>query len=171
MGVVLATQNPMDLDYRALSNAGVWCVSLPVPDRTRPYRSPRRPIVRRLHDVLPEFQPSVLDDDVARREPVVARWCPCIRAPGQIGTGRPLLPLHAYSQRLTARSRASCSFRGSDQGSNRGISLLLPMAVANAEDGCAIPQAVQEFLGIQQLHAPPLLVGVEVEVDRIPEAP
>jgi hypothetical protein len=26
VGVVLATQNPMDLDYRALSNAGVWCV-------------------------------------------------------------------------------------------------------------------------------------------------
>jgi hypothetical protein len=26
LGVLLATQNPMDLDYRALSNAGVWCV-------------------------------------------------------------------------------------------------------------------------------------------------
>jgi hypothetical protein len=26
LGVVVATQNPMDLDYRALSNAGVWCV-------------------------------------------------------------------------------------------------------------------------------------------------
>ncbi len=26
VGVVLATQNPMDLDYRALSNAGIWCV-------------------------------------------------------------------------------------------------------------------------------------------------
>ena len=26
VGVVLATQNPMDLDYRALSNAGVWCI-------------------------------------------------------------------------------------------------------------------------------------------------
>jgi Helicase HerA, central domain len=26
VGVVIATQNPMDLDYRALSNAGVWCV-------------------------------------------------------------------------------------------------------------------------------------------------
>jgi len=24
--VVVATQNPMDLDYRALSNAGLWCV-------------------------------------------------------------------------------------------------------------------------------------------------
>ncbi len=89
----------------------------------------------------------------------------------QIGKRRPLLPLQAYSQRLTAKSLASCSFRGSDQGSNRGMAFLLPMAVADAEDGCAIPQAVQEFLGIQQLHAPPLLVGVEVEVDRIPEAP
>ncbi|MFO0613179.1 MAG: helicase HerA-like domain-containing protein [Polyangiaceae bacterium] len=26
VGVVIATQNPMDLDYRALSNAGVWCL-------------------------------------------------------------------------------------------------------------------------------------------------
>ena len=25
VGVVIATQNPMDLDYRALSNAGIWC--------------------------------------------------------------------------------------------------------------------------------------------------
>ena len=26
VGVLVATQNPMDVDYRALSNAGVWCV-------------------------------------------------------------------------------------------------------------------------------------------------
>ena len=26
VGVIVATQNPMDLDYRALGNAGVWCV-------------------------------------------------------------------------------------------------------------------------------------------------
>jgi hypothetical protein len=26
VGIVIATQNPMDLDYRALSNAGTWCV-------------------------------------------------------------------------------------------------------------------------------------------------
>ena len=26
VGVLLATQNPMDLDYRALGNAGIWCV-------------------------------------------------------------------------------------------------------------------------------------------------
>jgi hypothetical protein len=26
VGVVVATQNPMDLDYRALGNAGVWCI-------------------------------------------------------------------------------------------------------------------------------------------------
>lgn len=33
VGVVVATQNPMDLDYRALSNAGVWCLgdSKPTP--------------------------------------------------------------------------------------------------------------------------------------------
>jgi len=26
VGVVIATQNPMDIDYRALGNAGLWCV-------------------------------------------------------------------------------------------------------------------------------------------------
>ncbi|HEY4102315.1 MAG TPA: hypothetical protein VGM44_00425 [Polyangiaceae bacterium] len=26
VGVIVTTQNPMDLDYRALSNAGVWCI-------------------------------------------------------------------------------------------------------------------------------------------------
>jgi hypothetical protein len=26
VGVVVATQNPMDVDYRALGNAGVWCI-------------------------------------------------------------------------------------------------------------------------------------------------
>jgi DNA helicase HerA-like ATPase len=26
VGVVVATQIPMDLDYRALSNAGLWCI-------------------------------------------------------------------------------------------------------------------------------------------------
>ena len=26
LGVVLSTQNPVDLDYKALSNAGVWCI-------------------------------------------------------------------------------------------------------------------------------------------------
>ena len=26
VGVVVATQNPMDLDYRALSNAGLWFI-------------------------------------------------------------------------------------------------------------------------------------------------
>jgi DNA helicase HerA-like ATPase len=26
VGILVATQNPMDLDYRALSNAGLWCI-------------------------------------------------------------------------------------------------------------------------------------------------
>jgi hypothetical protein len=26
VGIVVATQNPMDLDYRTLGNAGVWCL-------------------------------------------------------------------------------------------------------------------------------------------------
>lgn len=35
LGVVIATQNPMDLDYRALSNAGVWCVGRLATDADR----------------------------------------------------------------------------------------------------------------------------------------
>jgi hypothetical protein len=34
VGVVIATQNPMDLDYRALSNAGMWFVGACRPTRT-----------------------------------------------------------------------------------------------------------------------------------------
>ncbi|MEN9579056.1 MAG: hypothetical protein RJA70_2065 [Pseudomonadota bacterium] len=26
LGVIVATQNPMDMDYRVLSNAGLWCI-------------------------------------------------------------------------------------------------------------------------------------------------
>jgi hypothetical protein len=35
LGVVVATQNPMDLDYRALSNAGLWCVGRLATDADR----------------------------------------------------------------------------------------------------------------------------------------
>ena len=42
VGVVVATQNPMDLDYRALSNAGLWCVGRLQTDADRPRDPPRR---------------------------------------------------------------------------------------------------------------------------------
>src|SRR5512133_3808273 len=35
VGVVIATQNPMDLDYRALSNAGLWCIGRLATDADR----------------------------------------------------------------------------------------------------------------------------------------
>ncbi|MFO0559991.1 MAG: helicase HerA-like domain-containing protein [Polyangiales bacterium] len=35
VGVVLATQNPMDVDYRALSNAGLWCIGRLMTDADR----------------------------------------------------------------------------------------------------------------------------------------
>jgi hypothetical protein len=35
VGMVLATQNPMDLDYRALGNAGTWCVGRLLTDADR----------------------------------------------------------------------------------------------------------------------------------------
>jgi DNA helicase HerA-like ATPase len=42
VGVVVATQNPMDLDYRALSNAGLWCIGRlqTDADRARVMRGP-----------------------------------------------------------------------------------------------------------------------------------
>lgn len=38
VGVVVATQNPMDLDYRALSNAGLWFLGRLQTDADRPVR-------------------------------------------------------------------------------------------------------------------------------------
>jgi len=35
VGCVLATQNPMDLDYRALGNAGLWCLGRLTTDADR----------------------------------------------------------------------------------------------------------------------------------------
>ncbi len=35
VGMVLATQNPMDVDYRALSNAGLWCIGRLLTDADR----------------------------------------------------------------------------------------------------------------------------------------
>ncbi|MBL8680192.1 MAG: DUF853 family protein [Myxococcales bacterium] len=35
VGIVLATQNPMDVDYRALSNAGLWCIGRLLTDADR----------------------------------------------------------------------------------------------------------------------------------------
>lgn len=35
VGLVLATQNPMDIDYRALSNAGLWCIGRLLTDADR----------------------------------------------------------------------------------------------------------------------------------------
>ncbi|MGE5785761.1 MAG: hypothetical protein ACM3ZE_14285 [Myxococcales bacterium] len=41
VGVVVATQNPMDLDYRALGNAGLWCIGRPRARRPRISRNRR----------------------------------------------------------------------------------------------------------------------------------
>ena len=35
VGMILATQNPMDVDYRALSNAGLWCIGRLLTDADR----------------------------------------------------------------------------------------------------------------------------------------
>ena len=40
--VVVATQNPMDLDYRALPNAGLWCIGRLPADRRRSREVSRR---------------------------------------------------------------------------------------------------------------------------------
>ena len=37
--MVLSTQNPVDVDYKALSNAGTWAVGSPEPGRNPAYCS------------------------------------------------------------------------------------------------------------------------------------
>jgi len=62
VGVVVATQNPMDLDYRALSNAGLWCLGRLQTDADR----------ERVLDGLSSEMPSMdLDRTVQRLAP---RW-------------------------------------------------------------------------------------------------
>ena len=64
VGVIVATQNPMDLDYRALSNAGVWCLGRLQTDADR----------ARVLDGLEGAEPSSreeLDQTVKRLGP---RW-------------------------------------------------------------------------------------------------
>ena len=62
VGVVVATQNPMDLDYRALSNAGLWCLGRLQTDADR----------GRVLDGLSSEMPSMdLDRTVQRLAP---RW-------------------------------------------------------------------------------------------------
>ncbi len=52
VGVVVATQNPMDLDYRTLSNAGLWCLGRlqTDADRARVLDGPRHDAERRGRD-------------------------------------------------------------------------------------------------------------------------
>jgi hypothetical protein len=65
VGVVVATQNPMDLDYRALSNAGLWCVGRLQTDADRARvvdglslaGGPRLPERRALADTLKRLAP------------------------------------------------------------------------------------------------------------------
>ena len=83
-GVVLATQNPVDLDYKALSNAGVWAVGrLQTPqDRDRLLKGLGRPD---LHDVVEALDKrQFLIHDAAEDQPSVvsSRWAMCyLRGP------------------------------------------------------------------------------------------
>jgi hypothetical protein len=68
VGVVIATQNPMDLDYRALGNAGVWCVGRLQTD------ADRARVVEGLcvaSDASHQLSASELDDVIKRLGP---RW-------------------------------------------------------------------------------------------------
>jgi hypothetical protein len=84
LGVVLATQNPVDLDYKALSNAGVWAIGrLQTPqDRDRLLKGLGRP---ELHDVVEALDKrQFLIHDAAEDQPSViqSRWAMCyLRGP------------------------------------------------------------------------------------------
>ena len=80
VGVVLASQNPVDLDYRGLANCGCWWVGH-APDGARPraaLRGPRRGRGKgRLDALLDKTRKRVfLLHDVHRKEPalVETRW-------------------------------------------------------------------------------------------------
>ncbi len=64
VGVIVATQNPMDLDYRALSNAGVWCLGRLQTDADR----------ARLLDGLEGAEPSSREDLDQTIKRLAPRW-------------------------------------------------------------------------------------------------
>jgi hypothetical protein len=64
VGVVVATQNPMDLDYRALGNAGVWCVGRLQTDADR----------ERVVDGLGRGNGGCIDELVATIPRLAPRW-------------------------------------------------------------------------------------------------
>jgi len=84
LGVVLATQNPVDLDYKALSNAGLWAIGrLQTPqDRDRLLKGLGRP---ELHEVVGDLgKRQFLVQDAREDDPVViqTRWAMCyLRGP------------------------------------------------------------------------------------------
>ncbi|HMA94682.1 MAG TPA: hypothetical protein VKP30_18460 [Polyangiaceae bacterium] len=64
VGVVIATQNPTDLDYRALSNAGRWCIGRLQTDAARD----------RVLDGLSVA--TTTDSDAKEKEHTIARLAP-----------------------------------------------------------------------------------------------
>jgi hypothetical protein len=64
VGVVVATQNPMDLDYRALSNAGLWCIGRLQTDADR----------ARVMDGLSAA--TTAEDDTAELDRIIPRLAP-----------------------------------------------------------------------------------------------
>ena len=89
VGVVVATQNPMDLDYRALSNAGLWCVGRLQTD------ADRARVVEGLAsaDVRGGYPAAELTSVVKQLEP---RWFLMRDAHAKDST-RPLMPRWAMS--------------------------------------------------------------------------
>jgi hypothetical protein len=65
LGVVLATQNPIDLDYRALSNAGLWCVGCLSTD------ADRERVVNAMSGGRADVEPAALAETIKRLE---NRW-------------------------------------------------------------------------------------------------
>jgi hypothetical protein len=63
IGVLVATQNPLDLDYRALGNAGLWCLGRLQTDADRErvldgICSNDRDLERRLSAIIPRLAPQ-----------------------------------------------------------------------------------------------------------------
>jgi len=132
VGVVVATQNPMDLDYRALSNAGLWCLGRLQTDADRARvldglanEAGQGQSAEELADVLKRLAPRwfIMRDAHSREAPVLLqpRWAMSLmRGPmTRIEIKRAVSQLD--SDNLPASARTSSASRDALRGRGLGL--------------------------------------------------
>lgn len=149
LGLVLSTQNPVDLDYKALSNTGVWAIGrLQTPqDRQRLLKGLSAEHLDGVIEGLDKRQ--FLLHQAGRGEPVVfgTRWAQCyLRGPF---TRREVTQLNA-SLGVSAVQAASTATRAPQPGATATAATPAPTAPAPPVDdgllpGSPVPGAVSEW--------------------------